>query len=150
MSQEEGFANVVGNEDDGFFQAGSERFELALKLGARDGIEGAEGFIHEEDGRIGGESARYADALALSAGKFAGAAVSELARVEANKMEHFINASRDAAGLPFFQSGNEGDVLRDGEMREEARILDDVTNAAAEVNGVPFRGGTAMHENLAV
>jgi hypothetical protein len=87
LSQEEGFANVVGNEDDGFFQAGSERFELALKFGAGDGIEGAEGFIHEEDGRVGGESARYADALALSAGKFARMARGKFGGVETYQVE---------------------------------------------------------------
>ena len=65
-------------------------------------------------------------------------------------MEHFINASGDAGGLPLFQSGNEGDVLRDAEMREEAGILDDVSDAAAEVDGVPISSGTAMHKNLAV
>jgi len=148
-SEEKSLAKVVSDENDGLAKAAGEGAEFALKLGAGDGIEGAEGLIHQKNRRIGGKSAGDANALALAAGKFAGAAMSELARVEANKMEHFINASGDAGGLPLFQSGNEGDVLRDGEMREEAGILDDITDAAAELDGVPIGSGTALHENLA-
>ncbi len=34
LAKEESFANVVGNEDDRFFEAGGEGFEFALKFGA--------------------------------------------------------------------------------------------------------------------
>jgi hypothetical protein len=149
-SEEKRFAKIVSDKDDGFAKAAGEGAKFALKFGAGDGIECAEGLVHQQDGGIGGEGASDADALALAAGKFARAAMGELARVEANEMEHFINASRDAGGLPSFQSGNEGNVLRDGEMREEACILDDVTNAAAEVDGIPFSRGTPLDEDLAL
>ena len=147
-SEEKGFAKIVGDKDDGFSKATGEGAEFALKLGAGDGIEGAEGLVHQEDGRIGGEGARDADALTLAAGKFARAAMREFTWVEADKLEHFIDASGDAGGIPVFQFGNEGDVLRDGEMREKACILDDVADAAAEMDGVPYRGRAALNEDL--
>jgi hypothetical protein len=48
------FANVVGDENDGFIEAASQGAEFALKFGAGDGIERAEGLVHEENGRISG------------------------------------------------------------------------------------------------
>ncbi len=54
LAEEEGFSNVVGDEDDGFVEAASEGAEFALKFGASDRIEGAEGLVHEENRRIGG------------------------------------------------------------------------------------------------
>jgi hypothetical protein len=117
-SEKKGFAKIVSDKDNGLAKAAGEGAEFALKLGAGDGIECAEGLVHQENGRIGGKSAGHSDALTLAAGKFAGAAMGEFARVKPDKMEHFINASGDAGGIPLFQSGNEGDVLRDREMRE--------------------------------
>src|SRR5690242_17778728 len=68
--EKQGFANVVGDEDNGLFEAASEGAEFALKFGAGDWIESAEGLVHKKDGRIGGESTSESDALALAAGKF--------------------------------------------------------------------------------
>jgi hypothetical protein len=80
-SEEKSLAKIVGDEDDGFAKAAGEGAEFALKLGAGDGIEGAEGLIHQQDGGISGKGAGDPDTLALAAGKFARAAVCELARV---------------------------------------------------------------------
>jgi hypothetical protein len=68
---EESFANIVSDKNDGFIEATSEGAEFALKFGTSDGIEGAERLVHEQNGRVGGEGAGDADALALAAGKFA-------------------------------------------------------------------------------
>lgn len=85
--KEQGFANVVRDEDDGFAEAAGEGAEFVLKLGASDGIERAERLIHEKDGRIGGEGARDADALALAAGKFVWAAGGKFGRVETDEVQ---------------------------------------------------------------
>ena len=70
-AQEEGFANVVGDEDNGFGETAGKGAEFTLKFGAGDGIECAEGLVHKKNGRVGGECARDADPLALAARKFA-------------------------------------------------------------------------------
>ncbi len=44
--EEESFAKVMGNEDDGFAETACEGAEFALKLGAGDGVESAERLIH--------------------------------------------------------------------------------------------------------
>ena len=71
LAEEKSFADVVGDEHDGFVETPGESAELALKFGASDRIEGAEGLVHKKNGRIRGEGAGDTDALALPAGKFA-------------------------------------------------------------------------------
>ncbi|OLE60724.1 MAG: hypothetical protein AUI36_12115 [Cyanobacteria bacterium 13_1_40CM_2_61_4] len=147
-SEKQRFAEVVGDEDDGLAEAAGEIAEFTLELGTGDRVERAEGLVHEQDGRIGGEGARDADALALASGKFAGAATRKFARIEADKLEHFLDAGGGAGGVPVFQSGDEGDIFCDGEMGEEAGVLNDVTHAAAEAYGVPGGGRAALDEDF--
>src|SRR5947209_5371214 len=51
--EEQSFAQIVGDENDGFAEAAGERREFALDFSTSDGIECAEWFIHEQYGRIG-------------------------------------------------------------------------------------------------
>ena len=67
-SEKKRFAQVMSDKNDRFAKTADQRAEFALKLRACDRIERAERFVHKENRRIGGESARDADALALSSG----------------------------------------------------------------------------------
>jgi len=147
-SEKQRFAEIVGDEDNGFAEAVGEGAEFTLELGAGDRVERAEGLVHEQNGRIGGEGARDTDALALAAGEFAGPTMREFARIEADKLEHFLDPSGGAGGVPVFQSGDEGDIFCDSEMGEEAGVLNDVTHAAAEAYGVPGGGRAALDEDF--
>jgi hypothetical protein len=82
LAEEKSFADVVRDEHDGFFETSREGAELALKFGASDGIEGAEGLVHKENRRIGSEGAGDTDALALAAGKFARVAGGKFGGIE--------------------------------------------------------------------
>ncbi len=146
-SEEQSFTQIMRDKNDCFAEATGESAEFALELGAGDGIERAEGLVHKENRRVGGEGAGHADALALAAREFAGAAAGEFARIEADKLEHFVDAGGDAGGIPFFQSGNEGDVFRNREMGEKARLLNNVPDATAKADGVPFHGRAVMHKD---
>jgi len=73
--EEQGFVQIVCDENNGFAEAAGERAEFALKLGASYRIERAKGFVHQQDGRIGSKGAGDSDALALATGKFARVAV---------------------------------------------------------------------------
>jgi len=81
-TEKKGFANVVGDKDDGFVETAGEGAEFALKFGTGHGIERAEGLVHKKNWRIGGESTCDTDALALAAGEFARTAGRKLGRVE--------------------------------------------------------------------
>jgi hypothetical protein len=147
--QEQRFAKIVGDEDDGLAETAREGAEFALKLCARDGIERTEGLVHQEDGRIGGEGAGDADALALAAREFVRAAGGEFGGIEANESKEFVDASGSAGSIPFFKGRDERDVLGNGEMGEKACFLNYITDAAAEANGIPFGGGATADDDLA-
>src|SRR5712692_4107833 len=147
-SEEQRFAQIVSDEHDGLAEAAGQGAEFALELGAGDGIERAEGLVHQKDGRIGGEGARDADALTLATGEFARMAMREFAGVEADKMEHFFDAGGNARGIPLFQNGNESDVFGNREMGEETGVLDDVTDAAAKPDEIPIAGRSILDEDF--
>jgi hypothetical protein len=56
----------------------------------------------------------------------------------------------DSNGVPFFESGDEGHILRDGEMRKEAGILNNVADTAAKTNGIAAGGCAAFNQNLSL
>lgn len=139
-AKKQGFAKIVGNEDDGFAEAAGERTEFALKLGTSYRIESAKWLVHEKDGRVGGEGTSDADALALTTGEFARAAVGEFGRVETDEVKQFVDARANAGGVPLFESGHEGDVLSDGVVRKKAGVLDNISDSAAQADGVGVGG----------
>ena len=75
IGEQEGFANVVGDQHDSFCHVGGQAEDLALEFGAGDRVEGAEGFVHEKNLRISSESPGHTDALALAAGQLSRIAV---------------------------------------------------------------------------
>ena len=147
--EQQSLAEVVSDENDGFAKAMRQGAEFALQLGAGDGIERAEGLIHKKDGWIGGESACDSHALALAAGEFAGVAVSKFSGVQSDEGQEFADANGGAATVPFFERGDQGDVFGNRKMGEETGVLNDVPDAAAELDGVPLRGGAILDKNLA-
>ncbi len=139
-SEEQGFAQIVGDEDDGLAQTAGEGAEFAL--------ERSEGLVHEEKGRISSEGAGNTDALALAAGKFAGAAAGEFRWIKSNQGQQLPDAHGGAAAVPFLKRGDECDVFRDGEMGEKTGVLNDVTNAATKTDGVPSGGRAILDEDF--
>jgi hypothetical protein len=57
VAEEDGFIEVVGDEDDGDIDIFPDVEEVGLHLAAGLGIECAEGFVHEEDAGLIGEGA---------------------------------------------------------------------------------------------
>ena len=76
-----GFAQIVGDEDDRLAEPARDVAEFALHFGARDGVESAEGLVHQQNRRISGECTGHADALALAAGELIRAAGRRIALV---------------------------------------------------------------------
>ncbi len=101
--KQQGFAQIVSDEHDGLAKAAGECAEFALELGAGDGIECAEGLVHEKNGWISSEGAGNTDALALAAGKFAGAAAGKFRWIKSNQGQELPDAHGGAAGVPFFE-----------------------------------------------
>jgi hypothetical protein len=83
--KQEGFAQIVSDEDDGFAKAMGQGAKFALKFSTGDGIERAERLVHQKNRWIGSEGTRDPYTLALAARKFAGAAMRKFARIEADQ-----------------------------------------------------------------
>jgi hypothetical protein len=64
---------------------------LLLQIGAHDRVDGAERFVHEQDVRVGGETAGHTHALLLTARELAGVALGELL-VETDRVEQLTGA----------------------------------------------------------
>ena len=103
-----------------------------------------------EGRRIGGQRARHAHALALAAGKLARIALPELRR-DQDRPASSSSAVRAAmrSVRPAFKARNQADIFGDGEVREQADVLDHVADAAPELDQVPGGGRTAFDQNFA-
>ena len=102
--------------------------KFALQLGARDGIERAEGLVHQKDGGVGSEGSRDAYSLTLAARKLGGPTMGEFGRLKADEMEQLIDAGIQPGRVPIFKSGDEANIFGDGEMRKQTGVLNDVTD----------------------
>ena len=103
---------------------------------AGDRIEGAERLVHQHHGRVRRERAREADPLALSArelGRIAGAVVD---RGEVDEVEQLVDPPVDAVPVPPEQLRDGRDVLRNGHVGEQPRLLDHVADPAPQLGDV--------------
>ena len=127
----------------------SQREELALQLDAGDRVQRAERLVEEQDRRVGRQRAGDADTLALAPGELTRVAGGELRGRQLDLLEQGVRAGADLLGGPAFQARHEADVLLDGEVREQARVLNDVADPPPETNRVPRHGGRAFHPHFA-
>ena len=126
IGEQDGFFNIVGDEEDGpggHGLVGPELEELGAEVFGGEDVEGGKGLVHEEDFGLDDEGAGEADALAHAAGKLFGEG--GLKAVEADGVEHFEAAfATDVGGN---SAGLEGgfDVFEDGEPGKEGEALED-------------------------
>ena len=89
VGEEDGFFDVVGDDEDGLGGhglVGPELEEFGAEVFGGEDVEGGEGLVHEEDFGLDDEGAGEADALAHAAGEFFGEG--GLEAVEADGVEH--------------------------------------------------------------
>ena len=148
-SEQQRFAEIVSDKDNSFAEPARQGAEFALEFRTRDGIESAEGLVHQENRRIGSESAGNPNALALAAGEFAGAAIGKFGWVQSNQAHQLANTNGSAAAVPFLKCGNERHIFGNRKMRKKSGVLNDISDAAAQFDGVPLCGWAILDENLA-
>lgn len=90
-----GLVEVVGDDDDRLLQLLLDLDQLVLQPLPRDGIDRAEGLVHEEHGRVGGEGAGHSDALLLAAGEFLRVPVPVDIRVEGDELQQLVDPRAD-------------------------------------------------------
>src|SRR6185437_11049337 len=145
VGEEDGFLDVVGNEEDGlrgdgFFLPELEQF--AAEVFGGEYVERGKGFVHEEDFRLNDEGAGEADALTHTAGKFLG--IGGFKTVEADGIENFEAALAALLGRHTAGFQRRLDVFQNGEPGKESKALEDDGDVDLDL-----RNWLAMPKNLA-
>ena len=146
VAQAERLFDVVRHEDDRFADLPLQTHELVLKLAANDGVDGAEGLVHEQDLGLGGQSPRHAHTLALAPGKLSRVSGAEL-RVEPHPFEKLQRRGSGLTPRRAVEDRHGGDVVRDGAMRQEPAVLKHVSDGSAEFDGIGFSHVDAVDEH---
>ncbi|MNF47351.1 hypothetical protein D3C84_285440 [compost metagenome] len=123
MADADRFLDVVGDEDDGALLLGLEAHQLALHLAADQRVEGGEGFVHEEDGRVVGQRPGQADALLHAAGQLVGIAVFVAGEADLAQCLAGTGLTLALAYAGDFQA--EGGVFQDAHVRHQREGLED-------------------------
>ena len=149
VGEADGLVDVVGDEQDGGAHLGEDLRELGLEVPAELGVDGAEGLVEQEDGRVGGERAGHADALALSTGELVREAAAVGPHGQADQLEHLFHAASGAGTVPAEELRHRRDVGLDRPVRQQADVLDDVPDPAAELHRVEGRGVDVVEQDAA-
>ncbi len=107
---------------------------LLLQGAAGHGVQGAEGLIHQDDRRGGGQCPEDADALLLSAGHLRGVLVGVLL---IGHLDHGEQVADDLVALllgVLQQLGHHADVLGHRHVGEQADLLDHIADVAAQLH----------------
>ena len=121
--------------------------QLLLQFGAHDRVDGAERFVHEQDVRIDREAPRDAHALLLATRELAGIPIGERS-VESDRVEQLEGVVVRVALPGAAQQRHRGDVVDDPAVRQQARVLHDVADAATKRHGLTGRDIGAVDQHL--
>ena len=114
--------------------------ELVLESFPDDGVDGPERLVHEHDRRVGGEGPGDPDALPLASRELDRVAARVGHRVESDQGEQLLRSLATPRRGPAEEAGHGRHVLGDRLVGEEAHLLDDVPDPAAQLREVT-RGG---------
>lgn len=123
--------------------------QTVLQPDSGDRVDGAEGLVHEEHRRIGGEGPRDAHPLLLAAGHVLREPCAELRRIQADEIEQVLGALGDAALVPAEQTRDRADVALDRPVREQSAGLDDVADRLPQLVRVLPRHVPAVDQDPA-
>ena len=126
----------MGDKNNRLLQILLESQKLILKAVSRNRINRAKRLIHEQHIRIGSKRPGHTHALSLTTRKLFRVSITIDGRVHRHEVQHFINAFIDAGFIPAQQFGHRCDVFRNRSVREQANLLNDITNFASQHTGI--------------
>ena len=122
VTQADGFTHVVGDEDDGLTMLAPDSLDVTVQLFACQGVERAEGFIHQEDAGVWRQGPSQGHALFHAAREFMNIGMHELLEAdEFKKILGLLPAFRRTQPVAEFQA--EEDVAQDRQPRKQRRFL---------------------------
>ena len=139
--------DVVGDEDDGLAELALEPQELLLEPDADHRVDRAERLVHQQHRRVGRERPGHADALALTAGELVGIAVAVGRRVEADEVHQLAGALLGGRRRLAVEQRHRHHVAQDLLVGEQPDLLDDVADAAAQLDRVDGGDVLAVDED---
>ena len=126
----------MGHQDDGLGEPGLDLEELVLKAPTYNGVDRPERLVHQQHVGVGGQGASDPDPLTLAAGELMRVAVSEGAWLEPHRLEKLLDPSVGLLLVPAEQLRDGGNVGVDGLVRKQPDLLDDVADAAAQLDRI--------------
>ncbi|CAN5256622.1 hypothetical protein BH20ACT8_BH20ACT8_12860 [soil metagenome] len=145
----DGLVDVVGDEDDRLADVGLDAQELVLEPVAGDGVDRAERLVHQHHGWVRAHRAGDAHPLALATGQLLGVAVPVPGVIQPDGLEQLVDACADLVVGPLEEPRHRGDVVRDRHVGEQADLLDDIADAAAQLVGVDVGDVLAVEDDPA-
>ena len=100
VAQPHRLVEVVGDEQHRLAHLALQPEELVLQALADDRVDRAERLVHQQHRRVGGERARHADPLPLTAGELVRVALGVAGRVEPDQLEQLVDPGVDLACGP--------------------------------------------------
>lgn len=122
-AERDGLVEVVGDEDDGLLELALEVAQLRLHVAADQGVEGAEGLVHEQDVGIGGQRPREARPLLHAARQFMG--ILRLPALQANEFDGLHRPLGPLLGRELLDLEAEPDIAEDGPVGQQRKVLED-------------------------
>jgi len=140
---------IVSNENGRHVVLLAELCKLLLHVVTGDRIESSKRFIEEEQGRLCGERARDSNPLTLAAGELSRIAFSEFRAAQPDLFEKLDSATPLFVFGPTEQLRYEGDIASNGPVRQQPKLLDDVTGFEAKLNWIQFSDILAIEQDSA-
>lgn len=133
--------HIVGDEKRGAAEGGQRVDQLMLDLAAQMCVEGGKRLIEQKGLRFDGESAGESNALLFAAGEFARRAILEAGEMRLRDLPFY---ARSAFGTGQAVEA-EGNILGDGQMREECVMLKKQADAAVAAGEIDTPRGVEKH-----
>jgi hypothetical protein len=122
--------------------------ELVLEPRPVDRVDRPEWLVHQHQRRVRGKPPGHANALSLTAGQLSRITLGDLC-VQPDQLDQLFDPRLDSRLIPIEEMGNGGDVLLDGQVREEADLLDHVADLAPELVRLAFEDTSSPEQDLA-
>ena len=122
-AERDGLVEIVRDEDDGLLELALEVAQLRLHVAADQGVERAEGFVHEQDVGIRRERPREARPLLHAARQFVG--ILRLPALQTDEFDGLHRPLDPLLGRDLLDLEAEPDISEDGAVGQQREVLED-------------------------
>src|SRR5712691_7667978 len=112
--------------------------QFSLQTLTCNSIQSTEGFIHQQDTRVGSQCTGQPNTLLLTTGELAWKTRTIFSRLQADKLQQFIDTPSHPLLRPISRNlSRDTDIFGNGHMWEETNLLDNIANTPAQCDWIP-------------